>query len=135
MSKSKDTKVKAKEPKEKPTRESRPKRTSRRRLRNHGPMFVDPRIKKAGFTYYWANDTKNRLNYLLDGGWEFVLDDNNRKRNQDVGGVQAYLMAISKEFEEENLEEKEKEQQEIDKAMGRSASLTNDGVIKQKVYN
>lgn len=92
--------------------------------------------KDPGYVYYWFNDTEDRLQRALAAGYEFVTrkmlggtdvgdkDVNNQNQSLDSrvskrvnGSLTTYLMRIKKEFYEEDQAAKQKDADEVDKAI------------------
>lgn len=82
-------------------------------------------LDHENFQYRWVNDTENRIQMFLEGGWEFVGAngkkvgdggvDSTEVRNSALSkgmgsGVVGYLMCIPKELWLEDQARKEKEQ-------------------------
>jgi hypothetical protein len=84
----------------------------------------------------WVNDSDGRINQALDGGYEFVTSTNpvttgekedatfegNRismrvGRNKDGSDKQAYLMAIPREWRDEDMQALEAENMKVDQAI------------------
>lgn len=87
------------------------------------------RLKAEGMVARWFNDNDNRIQRAQDSDWEFVTYDGvkvgskeegeqDRRIKKSVGrGMTAYLMAIPKEFYEENQREQEERNMLVDEAI------------------
>jgi hypothetical protein len=123
-------------------------------------MTVDPELKKRiereGYVLRWINDDgKVRIQQAKEAGYTFVRADGLEKigdsgdQNSDPGGrisqivgtcedgspMRAYLMAIKREWHEEDQQAKQQEVDQIDKAIreGRSAPSDNQYVPREGI--
>jgi hypothetical protein len=119
------------------------------------------KLVDQGYHVHIVNDMDNRVNELLDRGYEFVLSHeiegistNTVSRNTDIGDkvrflvgtqkngepLQAYLMKIKKEWYEEDMQELQDRNDKIDESIRRGVNgiadksnfYSRDGDIKMK---
>lgn len=111
------------------------------------------RLKAEGKVPRWINDTNDRIQRALSGGYEFVTDaagavtvgdaqetqEGNKRikkrvgKQEDGSAVFAYLMAIPVEFYEEDQAAKEEENMKVDHTIrgGQPKGLGNLDVAKE----
>ena len=99
--------------------------------------------QKEGYVYRWVNDTPGRIAMALEGGYQFVTNDDvivgeGEDRNTDLGSMKSqhggfdaggkpykrYLMVIRKELYDEDQAFKNAELDEVDRAI-RSGKYKN----------
>ena len=99
----------------------------------HLSMTIDEktqrRLEAEGKVAYWFNDKDNRIQRALESDYEFVTYDDvkvgtdeeveeDRRIKKRVGrGVEAFLMAIPKEYYDEDQAAKEERNKMVDEAI------------------
>lgn len=110
-----------------------PKRTRRTPLEAQSRDRLTVRgLDEENYVYRWVNDTADRILKLQDRGYDFVnskgkvvgdMTIDSAKLDSSIvsqrmgGGITAYLMAIPKEFYEEDQAYKRKQLKEAEEAM------------------
>ncbi len=96
--------------------------------------------------YYWTNDVDDRIQRFVDGGYSFVTADGKLVGTRQVDstgksigsivsknvglGVTAYLMAISREWYEEDQKAKQDSITAVEESMRNSGQDGNYGDVK-----
>lgn len=110
-----------------------PKRPRRNAIDAAGKnKLVTTNLDQANYVYRWVNDTDARILDLKERGYEFVDKDgkivgdmsiDSAKSESSIisqrmgGGITGYLMAIPKEFYEEDQKLKQEKVDELERAM------------------
>lgn len=123
---------------------SRSRANNRRSTRTplHSRNILTVQDKDPELEYRWFNDVEERLFHAKNAGWEFVTDkgitvgDPTVNASTEVGsvvskkvggGVVAYLMALPKEFYEEDQEAKQDKVDRQERAMYEELNSPQDG--------
>lgn len=100
-----------------------------------------------GMVGRWFNDVPGRIQRALDAGYEFISNDGETQKgrkgassmivgtNAAGGPLYAYLMAIPKEFYEEDQKIKQEAVDEIDAAIRHGVPQQADEKDRQQFYN
>ena len=113
----------------------------RKRVPLHSRDILTVHNKKADKVYRWVKDVDDRLYRFKQAGWEFVTDKGTEvgeptvNASKEAGSVivkrsaadELYLMCIDKDWYLEDQEAKQKEVDEMERAMYEQLNSSQDG--------